>query len=465
MLRPGWGAARAPRRGLRGIATAAEYLRGLVKVDYEALGSDRTALRDDEQPLAAVRTFLELLGSPHKELKAVCHVVGSKGKGSTGAILSSIMSRSGLRVGTYTSPHVVSLGERVLIDGEPREDDELLGYFRAHEPVVLEAQERTGWRLSFFEALTALSIKYFVEAGADLAVVEAGLGGARDATNVFDPPGLRLVVVTPLEREHTEVLGDTIEEIASAKVGVVKPGTPVVVAPQSSLALENLVAAEAERLGCGGVIRASRECHVAYSVSSEGARDYMFALGGAEAWEIRDCLVPQFVAENARTAIAAAAVLAPGFGVEIGQADVAGGLRGSGLPGRFQVLGGGAAVLDGAHTQRSARVLVDSLLDLFPGRPVVFAVAMGADKRPGTFLGELARARPREVVCTAFEGSLKEGGLLRAAREAGLAASAEADFGKALEVAEARAAEVGAVVVATGSFRTVREYLLRRGAG
>ena len=108
---------------------------------------------------------------------------------------------------------------------------------------------------------------------------------------------------------------------------------------------------------------------------------------------------------------------------------------------------------------------MDSLLDLFPGRPVVVAVAMGADKRPLAFLGELARARPREVVCTAFEGSLEEGGLLRAAREAGLAASAEADFGKALEVAEARAAEVGAVVVATGSFRTVREYLLRRGAG
>ncbi|QDZ20555.1 folylpolyglutamate synthetase [Chloropicon primus] len=468
LVRRGFGRSRFLRRGLtRSLSTAAEYLESLVKVNYET-SVDRSGLRDNEGPLDSVNLLLEALGRPQEALSVV-HVVGSKGKGGTSSILSGILSRSGLRVGTYTSPHVVSLGERVLIDGEDCEDGRLLEHFRDHEAEVLKVQGQTGWRLSHFEALTALSLKYFADRQVDLAVVEAGLGGVKDATNVFsNARGLRLVVVTPLELEHTDVLGERLEDIVAAKVGVVKRGTPLVVANQSSKALENLVAEEANSLGCGRVMRTSVECQVAYHHRDDdsGRRDYSFAVRGSPSSrrELRQARLPKFVVDNASTALVAAEFLASGFGIDIRDEDVEGALRDHQLPGRFQILpgrGGGAIVLDGAHTPKSAKVLVDTLIDLYPGREFVFVIAMAKDKDVGSFLAEVARANPKKVVCTSADEhsrSCHQDEILKSAQALGLPAVAAADFQEARALAKAKEGD-NALLVYTGSFRTVATFL------
>lgn len=468
----GGGAARCLGGARRLSSGAAEYLEGLVRVNYEG-GTDRRDLGADPDPLGAVKSFLSALDSP-QDAYPVVHVVGSKGKGSTSAMLSSILSRSGLRVGTYTSPHVVSLGERVRIDGRACGETDLLDHFRRHESDILGVQERTNWRLSYFEALTGLVLRRFADEEVDLSVVEAGLGGVGDATNVFSPDRLKLVVVTPLELEHTEVLGDDIRDIAAAKVGVVKPGTPLLVAAQSTRALENLVAAEGHEAGCGEIIRTNEACAVGYREEGEGLeRDYVFAVrdnGARRVTEVRGVVAPRFVIENFSTALVAARLVARDLGMDLTEDAIAGALQDHRLPGRFEIIldgsegdGEAVVVLDGAHTPQSAKVLSATLEDLFPsrGRSLVLVVAMATDKDAASYFRALALCAPETVVCTRVSTHEGRSGdpadLAKAARGAGLRALEAESFDEARSLAKALAKEAvkKAIVCYTGSFKTV----------
>ena len=248
----------------RGACTDGEtdplaYLAQRVSIDYEG-GSDRAALRRSAQtggvPLGAMRAFLARLDDPQDRL-AVVHVVGSKGKGSTAALVSALLHGAGLRVGTYASPHVAALGERVRIDLRDASDNELVRHFKRHASALSLAQRDTGNGVSFFEALTALALRLFADRGVDVAIVEAGLGGRGDATNVFPPSAVSLAVVTAIAREHTDVLGDSIASIVREKVAVGKPGVPLLIAPQTSPQTEDQIADAARSIGCAPIVRAS----------------------------------------------------------------------------------------------------------------------------------------------------------------------------------------------------------------
>ncbi len=205
-------------------AQAAEWLERLTNPERTGLGR-RFRKRMD---LDATRRLMELLGNPHERIRAV-HIAGTKGKGSVSAMIESTCRVAGLRTGLFTSPHLVSWRERIRIDGRPIGEEQIAALADEVRPAV-EQVEQEGLRgPSFFEALTAMGILAFEREGLDVCVLETGLGGRLDATNVVTP---ELSVITTLGYDHTRVLGNTLPQIAREKAGIIKPGVPVVVAPQ-----------------------------------------------------------------------------------------------------------------------------------------------------------------------------------------------------------------------------------------
>ena len=195
--------------------------------DWERTGSPGDADRWD---LRRMRSLLARLGDPHLGRRTV-HVAGSKGKGSVVAMVDSVLRRAGLRTGRYTSPHLHRFVERIAIDGEaiaPEDFGRLLGELRPQ----IKAEDADGryGSLSTFEVLTALAFAAFRENGVECQVLEVGLGGRLDATNVFDAKDV--CVIAPISLEHTAVLGDTIAQIAQEKVGIITPGVTVIMSPQ-----------------------------------------------------------------------------------------------------------------------------------------------------------------------------------------------------------------------------------------
>src|SRR5215469_13056105 len=180
---------------------------------------------------------LALLGNPHLKLRAV-HIAGTKGKGSVAAMLDACLRAAGLRCGLYTKPHLVNLTERTRIDGAEMNGAMMLDYIER----LRDIYERAGLALTFFEFTVALMFLYFAEAGVDIAVIETGLGGRLDSTNVVQP---LLSVITPIGFDHMERLGYTISAIAAEKGGIIKPGTPVVIGarhPDARLTLTSIAA-------------------------------------------------------------------------------------------------------------------------------------------------------------------------------------------------------------------------------
>lgn len=203
---------------------AAEWLEALANPERSGLGP-RFARRMN---LEATRRMLTLLGNPHEGLPVV-HIAGTKGKGSVSAMIESAARAAGHSTGLFTSPHIVSWRERIRLGGRPISAEEVARLASTVRPVVEQVEAEGLRRPSFFEACTAMALLAFAEARPELCVVEVGLGGRLDATNVLTP---LVAVITTLGREHTRVLGDTLEQIAAEKAGIIKPGVPVVVAPQ-----------------------------------------------------------------------------------------------------------------------------------------------------------------------------------------------------------------------------------------
>ena len=201
---------------IENLPDAERYLDGfinrerVVDFDYEKLGLER------------VRGLLEAIGSPHRDLPAV-HVTGSKGKGSVALACEVLLRSARCRVGTFTSPHLVSWAERFRIDGRPVDEEPLVRALRDMEPLLEGRRRRPEERPSFFDVVTALAFELFRRAGVNAGVFEVGLGGRLDSTNVVVP---RVCVLTTVELEHTDKLGNTTEAIAREKAGIMKKGVP-----------------------------------------------------------------------------------------------------------------------------------------------------------------------------------------------------------------------------------------------
>lgn len=392
--------------------------------------------------LDRLRAVLATLGDPHVGLPAV-HVAGSNGKGSVCAMVESIARHAGLRTGLYTSPHLCRIAERIRVDGEPVDDATL----EAALARVLSA----GPDLTFFELLTAAAFLVFREAKVDVAVIEVGLGGRLDATNVLDAP--LATAVTSIALEHTALLGDTLGAIGREKAGIVKRGAPLVLGLLDAEA-DAAIASEAAARDAGPITRVGRDVHVTWR--ADGEVSIARAAGrGADAITTRLGLRGPHQAENAATACALAFAIAPRFpGLE---RAIARGLEAATWPGRLERLdhGGVRVVLDCAHNAHGARALVAALGSgpdaLDPARTTLVFGAL-ADKAWAEMLALVAPLAERRIYAP------PKGRVAAAPEElAALAPGERADDGpEAVERALA-ASRAGDTVLVTGSIYLVGE--------
>lgn len=394
--------------------------------------------------LDRIRAVLAELGHPERRWPAV-HVGGTNGKGSTCALLAAGLRAAGYRVGLFTSPHMHTVRERIQVDGE------LIG--QAEVIAWLAARPDLGARhpgLTTFEALTALAFDHFARAAVDVAVVEVGLGGRLDTTNVVVPA---VTVLTPIGLDHTKVLGDTVAAIAADKAGIFKPGVPVVAAPQAAEAAA-VIAAAAEAIGAP-VTWVGRD--VAWRAGDATAWGQTVAVEMADGalYDARIALAGPHQAVNAATAVAALDVLARA-GWAISPAAVAGGLAAARWPGRFECLraAGGAGpvvVVDGAHNPPAAAALAATLDACFPGQPRWFILGFSSDKDAGGILDALLPGAERVIAARADHvRALPADAVAAAAAGRGARAVAAPSPAAALTLALAEA-PADAVVVATGS--------------
>ena len=325
--------------------------------------------------LGRIQALTELLGDPQR-VYPVIHLTGTNGKGSTAAMIESLLRADGLRTGRFTSPHVTSVTERITIDGEPISDERFDDVWREIEPYVALVDERQidGVSMTFFEIITAMAYAAFADAPVDVAIVEVGLGGAWDATNVADG---EVAVVTPIDLDHTHLLGRTITEIAREKAGIIKPGAHAILAGQSLEAAEVLLARCAEvgalpqREGIDfGVI--DRQLAVAGQV---------LRLSGADG-PVDDIFLPFYGAHQAANAAQALAATEAFLGLKALHPEVVRqGFAQVRIPGRLELVRRSpAVVLDAAHNPHGARAAAVAITEAFAFAPLIGVVAVMADK-------------------------------------------------------------------------------------
>ncbi|PRW57665.1 putative dihydrofolate synthetase isoform X2 [Chlorella sorokiniana] len=341
-------------------------------VNYERKGVPAAAGTDSDSgfDLGRMRRLLADLGDPQAAWPAAVHVAGTKGKGSTVAMLAAILRAAGYKAGAYTSPHITCLNERISVGGAPISDAALDALVARHAAAIEAAAEReaaAGQALSHFEIVTALAFKHFQEQQVDAAVIEVGLGGVRDATNVLQPASLAAAVVTAVGHDHAAALGGTIERIAAAKAGIMQAGRPVVLGRQPEASAQTVLLARAEELG-SPVTQAPADVQFSAAAStaavptsssggsspSSGAvpallwQQARMALSGQTAaalagpgkpaeLDVRLRLLGEHQLDNAAAAVAAAARLRQHGLERIDLQAVAAGLEAATLPGRFQL--------------------------------------------------------------------------------------------------------------------------------
>jgi dihydrofolate synthase/folylpolyglutamate synthase len=436
-------------------AAAIEQLNAKVPELYTGVGVPRRKFSLDE-----IGVLLGALGDPQLRFPSVL-IAGTNGKGSTAATLASILTASGLRTGLYTSPHLARVNERIQMDGAEIADEAFAAlYFRvddAAQKLVLDG--RLTQLPSFFEILTAQALLYFAEAGIEIAVLEVGMGGRLDATNIVDP---LLSVITDISLEHTEWLGPTVAAITREKAGILRRGGTLIALPQLPEANQVLgeMAAELE----------VREVSAAEFVPPMGTLGaYPIEVLGAQI-SVDPPLAGAHQHRNIALAIAAAVELARTHGFPITAQTIATGIRETRWPGRLEHIEsrGVEWVLDVAHNPAGACVLRAGLRDTLAGnkkRTLVFSCLR--DKRVEE-MGKILFPLFDEVIVAPIHNARANAtkDLLAAASAAGFAAVAADSVGQALELAAKRSQ--GGVVVVSGSVYLVgeaRQLLLAEGEG
>jgi dihydrofolate synthase/folylpolyglutamate synthase len=315
--------------------------------------------------LAHMRVLTEALGHPERRFPSVI-VAGTNGKGSTSATLASILHCAGYRTGLYTSPHLIRVNERIAIDGERISDPE---FAEIHSRIDATSRELVDARKldqqpSFFEILTAMAFEYFASSGIEIAVLEVGIGGRLDATNVVDP---LLSVITDISLDHTEWLGNTLTEIAQEKAGIIRRGGILVTLPQfpevNDALGERVRELDARVVNASAYVPAITPASAPFSSESAGSPHNRYSLEVlGEQIEIDSALSGRHQLRNTAIAIAAAVELKRSFGYEIVPQDIAEGVRQTRWPGRFQVIPGSPEViLDVAHNPAGAWALRSTL--------------------------------------------------------------------------------------------------------
>lgn len=346
--------------------------------------------------LDRVRQVCELLGDPQDAYRVV-HVTGTNGKTSTARMVERLLREHGLRTGRFTSPHLTRVTERIAIDGEPISDERFVAVWDDVAPYVEIVDQRSaaagGPPLSFFEVFTVMAFAAFADAPVDVAVVEVGMGGLWDSTNVVRS---QVQVITPVAMDHERYLGHTLAEIAAQKAGIVKDGGTVVVAQQAEPAEAVIEAAAAEH--GARLVRDEQEVAVLErQVAVGGQLLTLRGLGGV----YQDVYVPlhgEYQAHNALLALVATEALLTGGGALDG--DVVGAAFADvSSPGRLEVVRSSPTVLvDGAHNPAGVEAMVAALQEAFAFERVVGVVGVMADKDPEAMLGLLEPVLAEVVV-------------------------------------------------------------------
>ncbi len=401
--------------------------------------------------LKNITELLKRLGNPHHDFPAV-HVAGTNGKGSTCAMIERAIRKSGLKVGLFTSPYLQQFTERIRINGEEISKDIFAKTATRVRNLVEEMVEEGHYHPTFFEMVTAIAFIIYKEEKVDIAVIETGLGGLLDATNVLDPV---VTVITSIGMDHENVLGGTIEAIAQRKAGIIKPGCPVVIYPQP------YDAAYAELLGRAHEVKAPvysvRDARIIVQSSGLDGHQFKVQFQEMEAY-LSISLMGAHQVLNATTAFITLCVLAQ-QGFKVRYTDMVMGLKEAKWPGRLEVISKDPLILlDGAHNPQAALQLRRSLDEFLPGNKVVLLIGSFKTK-DSKGIRDVLYPIAQQVIVTRpnSDRATEPMEIATLYNDKGVQAEVYEDVSEALDAAYALAKVSGAPLMVTGSLYLVGE--------
>lgn len=345
--------------------------------------------------LTRIEALLKLLGNPEKEL-SMLHIAGTNGKGSTVAFTRGILEQLGLTVATFTSPFIETFGERMAINGHPIPDEKLIKYVEQLKPLVeeMDKDERLAG-ITEFEIITALAFRYFADEHVDVALIEVGLGGLLDSTNVIQPVA---TAITTIGMDHMDILGDTLEKIAAQKAGIIKPDTPLVTGKIADEALA--VIAE--------IAQTNQAKHYQYSI------DYQVEILENERFNYKDdeihllnlekSLLGLHQIDNAALAVKLTMVYAHKVGLSLSEEAIREGLRRTFWPARMEeVSQAPLTLLDGAHNVHAMQRLLENLKNEFSGRKITILFSALVTKDITEMIKMLQTVDNSKLILTTFD--------------------------------------------------------------
>jgi dihydrofolate synthase / folylpolyglutamate synthase len=433
-----------------------------------ALGHELAQTPSNKFDLAHMRVLLAAMEHPERAFPSVL-IAGTNGKGSTAATLASILKASGLKTGLYTSPHLMRINERIRVNGEEISDDDFAWLHGEVDVVAGKLVERgeLPWHPSFFEMMTAIAFAHFARERVEIAVLEVGMGGRLDATNVVEP---LVSVIADISLDHQKFLGNTVGEIAREKVGIIRPGGVVVTLPQQPEA-NDVIGNTILDLGARGVSAVkyvppvspgSGEYRVPSTEKNSGWARYPLQVMG-EAILVETPLVGRHQLRNVALAVAAAEELSKQGFAGITAASIERGICETRWPGRFQVIAARAGwpevVLDVAHNPAGAWALRSALSERYDGRPLIFVFGAMRDKAISE-MTEILFPLAERVIATRAENprSASPEEIQQAGKRTGAEIETVAEIGAALERART-SARPESVIVVTGSIYLVGEAM------
>jgi dihydrofolate synthase/folylpolyglutamate synthase len=418
---------------------ALDYLYSFV--DYSLKHVSELAKADFN--LDRMFALMESLGNPQMKYPII-HVAGTKGKGSTSALCASALTAAGYKVGLYTSPHLEDYVERIQVDGQPISHEEMVELVEEIKPHVAKIP-----MLTTFEITTALGFMAFAKRGVDAAVIEVGLGGRLDATNVVTP---RVSVITSLSMDHMAVLGDTLAKIAGEKAGIIKVGVPVVSSPQKPDAIEVLERVAREKNAPLTIVGKD----VTFELVSSSLDGQQFRIQNSrEAFRIP--LLGSHQLTNAATAYAALTA----SGLSIPDETIQKGFSQVKWPARFEVARREPPVIfDSAHNDDSFAKLRETLETYFPGRQVTLIFGASEDKNiPGMFREMKSKIKRIIVTRADHPRALEVEKIQQLAEQAGVPHEAATPVSSALARALELSANDGSIVLSAGSMFVTAEVM------
>jgi dihydrofolate synthase/folylpolyglutamate synthase len=390
--------------------------------------------------LSRMERFFEIIGNPQKNF-GIIHVAGTKGKGSICAMITSILSHGGYKTGFYSSPHMIDFAERIRIGEKLISHKELISYVDYLKPYIAQVD-----RITTFEITTALAFKYFSDLKVEFAVIEVGLGGRFDATNVVEP---LVSVISTISFDHTRILGNTLSKIAFEKAGIIKKGVPVVVSRQKKTALQTIENIAQQKNS--PLINAKEKYKILSGIKSLDFQDFKITWNSHQSENIRLPLIGDHQLENSRTAFAVIEELRK-QGINISDRAVIDGFRRVDWPGRFEIIQKEPMVIiDGAHNPESFRNLRNTIRDYLPNKDIIFVFGVSEDKNVRSMLNIIKPVIKHLIITRSVHPrALETIKIQDIAESLGISSFCVDEVEQAKEKAESLSAHEG-VIIAAGS--------------